>query len=90
MIRKRQSTLNHAQYSIPFTYEITVRKDINKKAIAKSFLKWAGGKGQLLEQMNPFFPDELKTGRIKRYVEPFIGGGAVLFFVAQNYLVEEF
>lgn len=57
---------------------------------AKPFLKWAGGKTQLLEQMSNFFPVELKLGKIKRYVEPFIGGGAVFFYIAQMYDIDQF
>lgn len=57
---------------------------------AHPFLKWAGGKGQLLEQMIPYFPAELKAGRLRRYVEPFVGAGAVFFYVAQHYEVEHF
>lgn len=40
----------------------------------RPFLKWAGGKGQLLEQYGPLFPR-----RFGRYHEPFVGGGAVFF-----------
>lgn len=47
----------------------------------KPFLKWAGGKGQLIDQISSFLPDELKTGKIKKYFEPFLGGGAVYFLV---------
>jgi DNA adenine methylase len=42
--------------------------------IPHPFLKWAGGKGQLLEQYDPLFPK-----RFRRYHEPFVGGGAVFF-----------
>lgn len=56
-----------------------------KKAIAKPFLKWAGGKSQLLAEIDNRLPDELKTGRINTYIEPFVGGGAVFFHIAQNY-----
>lgn len=54
---------------------------------AKPFLKWAGGKGQLLEKFADFYPDELKKNRIKNYYEPFIGGGAVFFDIAQKYSI---
>ena len=39
-----------------------------------SFVKWAGGKGQLLEKLKEFMPESFGT-----YFEPFIGGGALLF-----------
>jgi len=54
---------------------------------AKPFLKWAGGKGQLLETFNGFYPPELKTNQVKNYYEPFIGGGAVFFDIAQKYTI---
>jgi DNA adenine methylase len=41
---------------------------------ARPFLKWVGGKQQLLSQFESYFP---KT--IHRYCEPFVGGGAVFF-----------
>ncbi len=55
---------------------------------AKPFLKWAGGKSQLLKTLNKFFPPDLKAGKIQNYFEPFVGGGAVFFEIAQNYPIE--
>ena len=55
---------------------------------AKPFLKWVGGKRQLLSQFDALYPIELKLKKIKNYYEPFVGGGAVFFDVAQNYEVE--
>ncbi len=55
---------------------------------AKPFLKWVGGKRQLLEQFEKLYPIELKIKKIKNYYEPFVGGGAVFFDIAQNYEVE--
>uniref|UniRef100_B8HTS4 Site-specific DNA-methyltransferase (adenine-specific) n=1 Tax=Cyanothece sp. (strain PCC 7425 / ATCC 29141) TaxID=395961 RepID=B8HTS4_CYAP4 len=40
----------------------------------RPFLKWAGGKGQLIQQYLPHFPQQFTT-----YYEPFLGGGAVFF-----------
>lgn len=54
-------------------------------APARPFLKWAGGKAQLLEQFEACFPKELKDGSLTTYVEPFVGAGAVFFHVAQRY-----
>lgn len=56
---------------------------------AKPFLKWAGGKSQLLAQFRRHFPAELTNGAIRRYVEPFLGGGAVFLEVAQRYPIQE-
>lgn len=58
------------------------------KPKAKPFLKWAGGKGQLLAQIKNHYPDELGK-RICKYAEPFVGGGAVLFDVLSNYDIDE-
>jgi DNA adenine methylase len=56
----------------------------------KPFLKWAGGKKQLLTELDTRLPKELKLGKIKRYVEPFVGAGALLFHIAENYTVDEY
>ncbi len=53
----------------------------------KPFLKWAGGKGQLLSQIEELYPFE--DMKIKRYAEPFIGGGAVLFDILSKYELDE-
>lgn len=57
---------------------------------AKPFLKWAGGKSQLLAQIDDSLPKEMLNGSIKRYIEPFLGGGSVFFHIAQIYQVTDF
>lgn len=61
---------------------------MKKKSVAKPFLKWAGGKAQLLSQFEKYYPEELKLGKIKKYIEPFLGGGAVFFDIAQKYSID--
>ena len=51
---------------------------------AKPFVKWAGGKSQLLNEIRRKYPE-----RIEKYCEPFVGGGAVLFDVLSNYSPKE-
>ena len=53
----------------------------------KPFLKWAGGKGQLLKEIEHYYPFE--QGKITKYAEPFVGGGAVLFDILSKYPLEE-
>ena len=67
----------------------SVKIDTNT-SVARPFIKWAGGKGQLLSQLSHYYPHGLSDGSITRYVEPFLGGGAVFFNVAQIAQVREF
>ncbi|PID90199.1 MAG: modification methylase [Bacteroidetes bacterium] len=52
---------------------------------AKPFVKWAGGKGQLLATLGGMLPEELLAGRPFSYLEPFVGGGAMLFYLLQRF-----
>lgn len=54
----------------------------------KPFLKWAGGKTQLLEKINQELPNDIN--RYSRYVEPFIGAGAVFFKFIKEDKFEEY
>ncbi len=57
---------------------------------AKPFLKWAGGKTQLLNEFNKRLPSEIKENHvIKRYIEPFVGGGALFFYLKRKYNIKE-
>lgn len=47
--------------------------------MAKPFLKWAGGKGQLLNVIGANIPQNINT-----YIEPFVGSGAVMFDVLER------
>lgn len=51
---------------------------------AKPFLKWAGGKGQLLTQLDEHLPEELQRQEFT-YIEPFVGGGAMLFHMLRKF-----
>lgn len=52
---------------------------MNKNSFIKPILKWVGGKRQLLSEIVPLIPKNINT-----YVEPFVGGGAVLFDIQPN------
>ena len=61
-------------------------RKINPVPCAKPFLKWAGGKTQLLDEFNSRLPPGLgEKGKITRYAEPFIGGGVVFFYLSQKF-----
>jgi DNA adenine methylase len=50
--------------------------EIHMQNLPRPFLKWAGGKGRLIQQYIPYFPTYFKT-----YYEPFLGGGSVFFYL---------
>lgn len=53
--------------------------------LAKPFVKWAGGKTRLLDEIKKTLPRDLLQRNGVTYVEPFVGGGAVLFWILQEY-----
>ena len=53
----------------------------------KPFLKWAGGKGQLIKEIEKYYPFE--NVKINKYAEPFVGGGAVLFDILSKFDLDE-
>lgn len=52
----------------------------------KPFLKWAGGKTQLIHEIQKYYPFDNK---IIKYAEPFVGGGAILFDILSHYDIED-
>ena len=64
-------------------------RDCNRPAgkPARPFLKWAGGKSQLLHEIEKYYP--FRDGRITKYAEPFVGGGAVLFDILNKFSLKE-
>lgn len=51
--------------------------------MVKPFLKWAGGKRQLISEIMAYYPFE--KSKITKYAEPFVGGGAILFDIINKY-----
>lgn len=54
-------------------------------AKAKPFIKWVGGKSQLIEQLDARLPADFGDWENATYIEPFVGGGAMLFYMLQRY-----
>lgn len=65
----------------------STRYNKSDEKTVKPFLKWAGGKGQLLKEIEKYYPFE--DGNITKYAEPFVGGGAVLFDILSKYDLKE-
>ena len=60
-----------------------------KKITPKPFLKWVGGKTNLLKDLEKNLPKEIKNKKPFVYVEPFLGGGAMFFYLLNNYNIEK-
>ena len=73
MVRKAHTTL------------ISYWKSYYNMAKAKPFVKWVGGKGQLIEQLEALLPADFAERKNVTYIEPFVGGGAMLFYMLQTY-----
>ena len=54
-------------------------------AKAKPFIKWVGGKSQLIDQLDAQLPADFGNWENVTYIEPFVGGGAMLFYMIQRY-----
>ncbi len=52
------------------------RKKMSISDVPRPFLKWVGGKRQLLKQMDSYLPKSFN-----KYIEPFVGGGALFFYL---------
>ncbi|HET8860209.1 DNA adenine methylase [Marivirga sp.] len=51
---------------------------------AKPFLKWAGGKTQLIQEIQSSLPIQIKSDKFT-YIEPFVGSGAILFWMINEF-----
>lgn len=65
----------------------SIRYSVKDEKIIHPFLKWAGGKGQLLKEIGQHYP--FKDTGITKYAEPFVGGGAVLFDILNKHDLSE-
>lgn len=61
------------------------RKKSTRIVKPKPFVKWAGGKGNLLSQLEALLPPDFDDQKNLTYIEPFVGGGAMLFHMLRNH-----
>ena len=66
----------------------TIRYEKSKKVILKPFVKWVGGKSQLVEQIEKMLSTDGKN-ILTKYAEPMVGGGALFFNVLSKYDFDE-
>jgi len=60
-------------------------KKPSKGIIARPFVKWAGGKGNILHELEALLPTNFDDLENVTYIEPFVGGGAMLFHLLQKH-----
>lgn len=90
--RIAEATMVGNMWIIPITAKKSTdarstRYNKSEEKVVKPFLKWAGGKGQLLKEIERYYPFDEES--ITKYAEPFIGGGAVLFDILSKYDLRE-
>ena len=90
--RIAEATMVGNMWIIPSTAEKPIdarstRYNKTKGKAVKPFLKWAGGKGQLIKEIEQYYP--FGNSKITKYAEPFVGGGAVLFDILSRYDLKE-
>ena len=56
-----------------------------KTVVARPFVKWAGGKGSLLKILESQLPNDFDAHDKVTYIEPFVGGGAMLFYMLNTH-----
>lgn len=66
----------------------TVRYEKSKSVTLKPFVKWVGGKSQLVEQIEKMLPTDGEKV-LTKYAEPMVGGGALFFSILSKYDFEE-
>ena len=62
----------------------TIRYEKTHKIELKPFVKWVGGKGQLIDEIEKMFPSDSEKA-LTKYAEPMVGGGALFFSVLSKY-----
>lgn len=90
--RIAEATMVGNMWIIPSTAEKPIdarstRYNKTEGKAVKPFLKWADGKGQLIKEIEQYYP--FGNSKITKYAEPFVGGGAVLFDILSRYDLKE-
>ena len=67
------------------SYLCSIVNKTNKTMKAKPFVKWVGGKTQLIDQLEALLPADFDKWENVTYIEPFVGGGAMLFYMLQTH-----